>query len=325
MNEPSDILLVAHTRFGSADLDGLEAIRSDSDADDSDAEDSDEEESGGSDPASPTPGSPAIPAHEIERVLRDRGHRVQRWSLPDPAPDRSFDRVLVLGGDGFMMSVIHRLGYPTTPFFGINYGRVGFLMNAPMPPEALVDQLESPELREATYPILEALLVKEDGQEVRRRAFNDVVIERASGQTAQLDLYIDDVLLNSYSGDGLIVATPGGSTAYSLAAGGPVVHHSVDSMLVTPLCPHRPVQFHSLPFPLVLSLGSKVRIANLDSKKRPLRCVFDGRSVEGVREISISHEGSRVKLLRSSEYEFIDTLVRKVIGRRIMGEEGGRR
>lgn len=266
------------------------------------------------------PGLAAI--ESVESTLRARGYSVTSWVDGESLPSDDYDLVLVLGGDGFMMSVIRHLDFPPVPIYGVNYGRVGFLMNPPVIPSELVDQLESPELTEATYPILEARLVLGDGETIEERAFNDVVIERTSGQTAQLDLYIDGILLNSYSGDGLIVATPGGSTAYSLAAGGPVVHHAVDSMIVTPLCPHRPVQFHSLQFPLVLSLGSLVRVENLDQEKRPVRCVCDGRAVEGVTEVSISHRGSRVRLLRSPGYEFIDTLVRKVIGRRHLPEEG---
>ena len=87
-------------------------------------------------------------------------------------------------------------------------------------------------------------------------------------------------------------------------------------MIVTPLCPHRPVQFHSLQFSTLLGLESRVRIVNSDAEKRPVRCVCDGRSVEGVSEVNIEHRGLRIQLLRGPGYDFVKTLVRKVIGRR---------
>ncbi len=226
------------------------------------------------------------------------------------------DLIAVLGGDGYMMNVIRDLGYPQCPLYGVNYGRVGFLMNPRQTPGELAGQLTSGEFSRESYPVLEAELRFSDGTMTSERAFNDFVLERASGQTVHLLCYIDGVLLNRYSGDGLIVATPGGSTAYSLAAGGPVVHNSVDGMIVTPLYAHRPVQFHSLKFSILLPLSSKVRIVGEDLAKRPVRCVADGRLTDHVAEVNIAYTGLRVNLLRTCEYNYIETLVRKIIGRR---------
>ncbi|MEM7263150.1 MAG: NAD(+)/NADH kinase [Planctomycetota bacterium] len=232
--------------------------------------------------------------------------------LGQPIPD--IDLVLVLGGDGFMMSLIRSLHYPSTPFYGVNFGRVGFLMNPRQSAEEFADLVAESSWTSAKYPVLEAEMTLADGRVLTEHAFNDVVIERSSGQTVELLLYIDSVLLNRYSGDGLIVSTPGGSTAYSLAAGGPAVHPDVDSMMVTPLCPHRPVQFHSLQFPLLLTLGSQIRVETSNWQKRPCHCVCDGRAVEAVSQVSIRHRGLRVEILRGPTYEFVDTLVKKVIG-----------
>ncbi len=236
-------------------------------------------------------------------------------------PVKDVDLVLVLGGDGFMMTLTRALGYPSTPFYGLNFGRVGFLMNPAAPAEELADLIAGGSWTSASYPVLEATIVLSDGRCIVDRAFNDFVIERASGQTVELLSYIDGVMLNRYSGDGLIVATPGGSTAYSLAAGGPVIHPLVDSMMVTPLCPHRPVQFHSLQFPLLLTLDSAIRVVNSDRQKRPCRCVCDGRAVEAVSEVAIRHDGLRIELLRGPGYNFVDMLVRKVIGGSATGDD----
>ncbi|MEM7164683.1 MAG: NAD(+)/NADH kinase [Planctomycetota bacterium] len=257
-----------------------------------------------------------IPA--IEAAFAKRSVTVQQWNEgddPDSAVD-GIDVVVALGGDGYMMNLMRSLNYPVVPFYGVNHGRVGFLMNEMMEAEELAEVVATNGFRVNSYPVLEGCLKLENGESRVLRAVNDFVLERASGQTVHLRTSIDDVLLNEYSGDGLIVATPGGSTAYSLAAGGPVVHHDVPGMIVTPLNPHRPVQFHSLQFPIFLPLHSTVNVVAEYHDKRPVRCTADGTQVDGVVEMSISDSGRRVTLLRMSDYQFIDTLVRKIIGRR---------
>lgn len=257
-----------------------------------------------------------IPA--IEAAFDAHSVEVVQWNEGDEpaAALAEIDVVVALGGDGYMMSLIRSLQYPVVPFYGVNHGRVGFLMNEMAEPDELARIVATNGLRVNSYPVLEGQLRLANGETRVVQAFNDFVLERASGQTVHLRTSIDDVLLNEYSGDGLIVATPGGSTAYSLAAGGPAVHHDVPGMIVTPLNPHRPIQFHSLQFPIFLPLHSTVRVVAEYTDKRPVRCTADGQEVNGVVEMSIVDSGLRVTLLRASGYQFIDTLVRKIIGRR---------
>ena len=264
-------------------------------------------------------GEAAEAAPTLEGSLQSRGIEVRRWcresSEEVPSLD-GIDRVVVLGGDGTMMSVLRALEFPTIPFYGVNYGRVGFLMNPRMPGEELAEAILGGGLIEQQFPVLRSTVTLVSGEVAEVEAVNDLVLERASGQTVHLRMYIDDVLLNRYAGDGLVIATPAGSTAYSLAAGGPVVHASVPGMLVTPLYPHRPVQFHSLQFPILLPLSSKVRIEGEDLGKRPLRFVADGSVTREVASIEVRDRGRSVRVLRRSDYGFIDALVRKIIGRR---------
>lgn len=263
-------------------------------------------------------GAAAEAAPELARALGARGVEARTWcregGAPLPALD-GVDRIVVLGGDGAMMGVLRALSFPTIPLFGVNYGRVGFLMNPRMPPGELARLLVEGPTIEQTFPVLRARVSLASGENVIEHAVNDFVLERASGQTVHLRTYIDGVLLNRYSGDGLVIATPGGSTAYSLAAGGPVVHQAVPGMLVTPLYAHRPVQFHSLQFPILLPLSSEVRVVADDQPKRPVRLVADGSTREGLVGIEIRDSGRPVRLLRPADYGFIDTLVSKIIGR----------
>lgn len=270
-------------------------------------------------------GGPAFDAvAPLASALEEREIAVRHWcceesELPDLA---SVERIVVLGGDGTMMAILRALEFPSVPLYGVNFGQVGFLMNPRLAASDLAEVVSREDVLEQTFPVLEAALTLESGEVMSLRAVNDFVLERASGQTVHLRTYIDGVLLNRYSGDGLIVATPGGSTAYSLAAGGPVVHWAVPGMVITPLYPHRPVQFHSLQFPILLPLSSQIRVEADEVQKRGVRFVADGATQECGHSVEIRDSGDRVRILRDADYGFVDTLVLKIIGRKRSPSEG---
>ncbi|MEE2882615.1 MAG: NAD(+)/NADH kinase [Planctomycetota bacterium] len=237
------------------------------------------------------------------------------WSPKErDLPNIEQDLIIVIGGDGSLMSLLRVLGHPPVPIYGVNFGRVGFLMNPRQEPAALVDTLLGGAFVEQQLPVLSASWTNSGGESGNAAGINDVVLERDSGQTVHLGLYIDDVLLNAYSGDGLVISTPAGSTAYSLAAGGPVVHPDVDGIVVTPLNAHRPVQFHSLQFPLIVPLGAEIRVVGEGCDKRPIRVVVDGESFSGIEELSVSARGDSVHLLRPQGYQYIQRIVSRIIG-----------
>lgn len=251
-------------------------------------------------------------------VAGKHGISAVEWDGSDSPVDLAgVDVVVALGGDGYLMSLIRALDYPETPIFGVNYGRVGFLMNPVASADSLVGSLAAGRFLRLSYPVLRVRLRPAGQAEEVTHAFNDFVLERASGQTVHLQVYMGGTLLNRYSGDGLIVATPGGSTAYSLAAGGPVVHTEVPCIIVTPLNPHRPVQFHSLQFSVLLPLRTEVHVIADYIEKRPVRCSADGREIcANVEEVFLNDSGRRVTLLRNPDFRFIDTVLRKIIGKR---------
>ena len=148
------------------------------------------------------------------------------------------DVILVLGGDGTMLSVAAKAAKRKTPVIGINLGRLGFLADIER------DELENGlnKLFAGEYVIEERMMLEAvlSGGE-KSTAINDVVITRANSflKILELDVYIDDEYVDDFKADGIIIATPTGSTAYSLSAGGPIVDPSLDMMIVTPICPHK--------------------------------------------------------------------------------------
>lgn len=224
------------------------------------------------------------------------------------------DLLVFLGGDGFLMESLRTLGYPPTPVFGVNFGSVGFLMNRRELLGELVQLIRTWGFKEEQHAVLEANLLLEDGSTRRKLAFNDVVVERMTRQSVRLEIYLDGVPFDKYAGDGFVLSTTAGSTAYNLAAGGPVVHPALQVLIVTPLYPHRASPFHSMQFPLVVPLSSTVRIVAADLPKRRMRIVLDGESVQDVRSVEVSDSRRKVRLLRPSTHLFVKTLSRKFIG-----------
>lgn len=168
-----------------------------------------------------------------EYLLRADGF--DRSRIPD-----GFDLMIVLGGDGTLLSVARGVGVRETPLLAVNLGGLGFMMTTG--PEQLFDALEkvvSGEHYEQSRIVLQASVLRRDRTLGRYHALNDVVVNKSAiARLLQLDAFIDEELMCAYRADGLIVSTPTGSTAYSLAAGGPILQPSVEGLCVTPICPH---------------------------------------------------------------------------------------
>ena len=152
---------------------------------------------------------------------------------------RDSDLLVCIGGDGTLISLARRSYTYHKPILGINAGTLGFLVDInPSEIESFVEKLFRGEYRIDERMMLEATLSHDDGER-SLHAFNDIVISRPTiSKMVKVDAYIDGRWFNTYYGDGLIVSTPTGSTAYNLAAGGPVTFPLTDAFIFTPICPH---------------------------------------------------------------------------------------
>lgn len=152
---------------------------------------------------------------------------------------RQCDLLVSIGGDGTLISLARRSHAYDLPILGINAGTLGFLADVnPREFETFSELMFAGQYRIDERMMIAATLVGPGGEE-RMHSFNDVVITRPSiAKMAKLDTYIDNRWFNTYFGDGLMVATPTGSTAYNLAAGGPVIYPLTEAFVLTPICPH---------------------------------------------------------------------------------------
>jgi NAD+ kinase len=153
---------------------------------------------------------------------------------------RTCDLLVVLGGDGTILQVLHALKERSRPIFGINLGTLGFLtcVGAAAWPQA-VEAIVHGTYKLSERTLLRAEILRDGATVSMHSALNDAVISRGEqSQLIRLDVSVDTVTLSEYHADGLIVATPTGSTAYSLSAGGPVLAPDSGVFVVTPICPH---------------------------------------------------------------------------------------
>jgi|SRR5579875_294704 len=182
-------------------------------------------------------------AHTLGREVGPwlKAHGCEVISEQDMLQEAATPEVLVtLGGDGLIMRMAHAL--PDIPILGINVGRVGFLaMTEREQWQQALTALTAGHYRLQEGPSLEASLER-DGQVVKSEwAINDIVI-RSGIQMVDVEVYFDGLYVNTYPGDGMIVATPQGSTAYCMAAGGPVLAAGVAGFAITPICAHSPIR-----------------------------------------------------------------------------------
>lgn len=150
------------------------------------------------------------------------------------------DLVICLGGDGTFLKAARRVYGKNLPMLGINLGNLGFLTEVDRNNiENAVEKIFRNEYEIEERMMLEAVIYRKDAEPLRDLALNDVVIARgAVSRILNVKTYINDVFIDMFPGDGLIVSSPTGSTAYSLSAGGPIVEPDMDLLLITPICPH---------------------------------------------------------------------------------------
>jgi NAD+ kinase len=196
------------------------------------------------------------------------------------------DVIVALGGDGLMLETIHRTYRSGRPIYGMNRGSVGFLMNE-YSEEDLPERLARAEM--TTIHPLRMRAVNQAGTRHEALAFNEVSLLRERHQTAKLRISIDGkTRLEELIGDGLIIATPAGSTAYNLSAHGPILPINSKLLALTPISAFRPRRWRGA----ILPHEAQVRIDVLESAKRPVAAVADYHEIRDVTEVEIAEDES---------------------------------
>ena len=243
----------------------------------------------------------ACVASRAEQAQEAREELASAYDLVEPEDATA---IVALGGDGLLLHAMHEHLALGVPIFGMNRGTAGFLMNE-YRPDGLLERVAG-----ATCIVVHPLAMTAtdgDGRELDALAFNEVTVRRESGQAANIRICVDGVeRLEKFSGDGLIVCTPQGSTAYNRSAHGPVIPLGADLLAVTPVSPGHPRRWRGALVPR----GSRVVLENLDPGKRPLAATADSQELSGAVRVTVRQDPSTsVQLLfdpdRSLEERFI--------------------
>ena len=222
-------------------------------------------------------------------------------------PYNKIDFIISMGGDGTILQLIHK--YPTieAPILGINLGHLGFMADVPI--SDLYPSLQ--DLINGAYKIDSRLII--EGTTVQKEkcfAVNDIVIHRAKNPSLiEIAIHVDGVYLNTFEADGIIIATPNGSTAYSLAAGGPILSPNIEALVLTPISPHTISNR-----PIVLTAHQEIQIQYL-SEYEPVEVRADGFesfSLKTGEVFKISRLERKFKLVSLFRQDYFSTLRTKL-------------
>jgi NAD+ kinase len=229
-----------------------------------------------------------------------------RYGNAEPA---TADAIVALGGDGFMLQTLHRFMAMGKPIYGMHRGTVGFLMN-----EYSTEHLRE-RLRAARHTTIHPLLMRAcdaHGGAQEFHAFNEVSLFRQTNQAAHLRILVDgEERLTELVADGVLVATPAGSTAYNLSAQGPIIPISASLMALTPISPFRPRRWRGA----LLPDTARVRVEVLEADKRPVAAVADHDEVRAVRAVDIHmDQGIAMHLLFDPGHDLNERILREQFG-----------
>ncbi len=241
--------------------------------------------------------SPAPAAQQAARELADA------W---DWCPPGEADVVIALGGDGFLLQTLHNMlerQVPTVPVFGMNLGTVGFLMN-----EWREGDLDGRLERATEFRVnpLSMTALGVDGSVHILPAINEVSLLRETRQTAKIEVTVNDrIVIDELACDGILAATPAGSTAYNLSARGPILPLGSALIALTPISPFRPRRWRGAILPDKARIGLRI----LNPGKRPVSAVADQREIRDVAQVDIVIDRAReLTLLFDPEHALDDRI-----------------
>ena len=214
------------------------------------------------------------------------------------------DVIVVLGGDGFMLEAIKKHMSQNLPLFGLNYGSIGFLMNA----SNNDDLIKRINLSQSTVIAPLSMKVQSvDGGSHEAIAINEVSLLRETHQASKIKISIDDkVRLEELICDGILISTPSGSTAYNLSAHGPILPINADVLALTPISAFRPRRWKGA----ILNNRSEVRFEVIDGKKRPVSAVADSTEFRDIESVTVKQDNENsIQLLFDEQHSFEERIL----------------
>ena len=232
--------------------------------------------------------------------------------IPEDQIAENADLVIAIGGDGTLLYAARLVAHRGVPLIGINRGRLGFLTDV-LPQDMLVsvDAALDGRCEQDQRSLLEARLIGTNGEETRALALNDVVLQKwETGRMLDFETWIDGAYVNSHGGDGLVIASATGSTAYALSCGGPIVAPHLDALVVAPICPHTLSDR-----PIVVSARSIITLKLIDRPDTRAEVTCDGvplGELRGGGRLEVHPTSQKITLLHPQKFEYFRLLRSKL-------------
>lgn len=223
----------------------------------------------------------------------------------------SVDLIIVCGGDGTLLHTIHNYMNYEIPFYGVNLGNIGFLMNKDSifrnnNKNNILEKLNH--LQKVKISPLKMTVEKIDGSESSAIAINEVSILRKTHQTAHLEITVNDIIeMKQLVADGILVSTPAGSTAYNFSAGGPILPLDANLLALTPISPFRPRRWRGA----LLSQSANITIKAISPSKRPINAVADFIEFQDVKKVNIAILRNKKVTLMFDQYKTLEDRINK--------------
>lgn len=249
--------------------------------------------------------------HQLMNLLRQKG-----FVLTKQNPDV----IVVIGGDGTMLSAIRSLHHLNVPFLGVNTGSLGFLPGLfPEEFEKVPELLASKELYSEKYPLMDVKIKDTHGAEISGEFFNEVLIRHEQPRLMEAHMYLNDQPFNYFTGDGFIISTPIGATGYSIWAGGAVIHPELQAIEITPLHPNDNRINRPLKHSMIIPQNTKIKIKIVMASQREVMVANDGIAMEprNIEEIRIEDSLKVVSILKAREEDYFMLFRNKIIDKHI--------
>lgn len=225
------------------------------------------------------------------------------------------DLIVNVGGDGTLLSLMHEFDFPTKAIAGINTGHLGFFQEvSPENLDIFMEKYIRGEYIVQPYNIAKAEIYFSN-KKIELRALNEFVIRGKGTRPIHLDIGINESFIEKFSGDGIIVSTPAGSTAYNYALGGALVDPRLNLLQVAPMAPMNNTAYRSLTSSILLPHKDKLIILPSDTNKEELSIIFDGtaREFKDIEKISLTLSRRKINLIRFNDTTFWDKVKEKFL------------
>ena len=250
---------------------------------------------------------------KITQEVTDRMQHIG-WDIAED--DSSADLIFCIGGDGALLRLLRKYKFPQAPIVGINTGHLGFFQEISVDGiDEFMELFQKGDYHIQEYIGLSADIYTDEGVK-NYVAINEIVVRGDGERLIHLDIKIGDQQIARYSGDGVLVCTPAGSTAYNYSLGGVIVDPTVDMLQITPIAPVNNVAYRSITSGIIVPTQTSIELVPVNNEGKKIAVIEDGSIVENgdIKRIDIHVADRKARIVRFSNYSFWGKVKDKIIG-----------